>query len=86
MRRLLVRHRGAELSEVGLGGAELAEQPIDGPLLREDDVAQLGNLPFEMRVTDLQVHDSRFHGGGKATTRLAIERAPAARTAVRPAA
>jgi len=68
MGRLLVRRRLAQLSDVGLGGAELPEQAVDGLLLREDDVAELGNLALEMGVADLQVHESRFHGGPKATT------------------
>ena len=63
MRRLVVQQRFAQLSEIGLGGAELPEQAVDGLLLREDDVAQLGNLALEMGVAYLQVHESRFHGG-----------------------
>jgi hypothetical protein len=44
VRRLFVRHRRAQLSDLGLGGAELPEQAVDCPLLGEDDLAQIGDL------------------------------------------
>jgi hypothetical protein len=42
---------------------KLAAQGLDGPLLFEDHLGELGDLPLEMRVPGFDVDQPRFHGG-----------------------
>jgi Arc/MetJ family transcription regulator len=62
VRRLVVGRRLPQLVDAPAQAAELSAHGIDDLLLLEDHLAELGVLPFEVSIANLEVGEPGVHG------------------------